>query len=462
MVRVRPGTLSFSSSQAAKDVLANKPGYGQLQKDPEMFFQSPNGAFSILSTPSNADHSRYRRLLSSGFSERAIRDQEAVLKTYIDLLIQGLHQRAKEGPQDMVAWFNWTTFDVIGDLTFDRPFDCLRNQAYHEWIPFVSGGVKATMIRSELARYPVIPKILTWLNRKTVLAAREKAFKFTEERVNHRMASATDRLDFLGYILRHGAKEREMSRAEIEATSSTLIIGGSDTTATLLAATVYYLLQNPDVKQNLVAEIREGFADEAEITIAAVSKLPYLLATLEETLRIYPPIALGSPRMLGTEGAMIGGYHVPPKVRAKEIHRKDVGLSRLITKYTRLMCSTAYTWLVIPHETFMTLSPSPLDAGLAMWHTKTMTNPPTFRSHWAHETALEESKSLHIQESLDEENESNLHLYSLAYAEMRLIMARLLWNFDLEIGPDIDAWIQQQKNWTLWEKPPLLVLLKPV
>lgn len=45
---------------------------------------------------------------------------------------------------------------------------------------------------------------------------------------------------------------------------------------------------------------------------------------------------------------------------------------------------------------------------------------------------------------------------------MRLIMARLLWSFDLEIGPDISTWLKQNKNWTLWEKPPLSVLVKPV
>jgi len=222
----------------------------------------------------------------------------------------------------MVAWFNWTTFDVIGELTFDRSFDCLRNQAYHEWIPFVFGGVKAIMIRSELSRYPLISRIMMWLDREKILAAREKGFRFAEERVNHRFASATDRLDFFSHILRKGGKEREMSRAEIMATSSLLILGGSDTTATLLAGTVYYLLQNPEVKQKLVAEIRSGFADEAEISIITVGKLPYLLATLEESMRIYPPVALGSPRIVGNEGAVIGGHHVPPKVRNYNLQKK--------------------------------------------------------------------------------------------------------------------------------------------
>jgi cytochrome P450 len=314
VVRIRPGALSFSGSQAAKDILTNQPGRGQLRKNPEVYVKSLNGEHSILSVPSDADHSRYRRLLSHGFSERAIRDQEPVVQSYVDLLIRGLHQRAKEGPQDMVAWFNWITFDVIGDLTFDRSFDCLRNQAYHEWIQFVFGGIKAIVIALELSRYPPMKSVLFRLFGKTVSAARKKSTQFTKERVDHRVASSTDRLDFLGYILRHKGKETEMSRAEIEATSGILVLAGSETTATLLSGTVYYLLQNPQIKQKLVAEIRDGFTKEDEINITTVSQLPYLLATLEEGMRIYPPVTLGSPRVVGEEGAVIGGYHVPPHV----------------------------------------------------------------------------------------------------------------------------------------------------
>ena len=90
---------------------------------------------------------------------------------------------------------------------------------------------------------------------------------------------------------------------------------------------------------------------------------------------------------------------------------------------------------------------------------RTTTRRLAFLSPWVHETASGEGKSPY-KEALCL-NLSNLYL-SLAYAEMRLIMTRLLWNFDIEIGPDIGTWIQQNKNWTLWEKPPLPVLLKPV
>ena len=52
-------------------------------------------------------------------------------------------------------------------------------------------------------------------------------------------------------------------------------------------------------------------------------------------------------------------------------------------------------------------------------------------------------------------------LPSLAYAEMRLMLARLLWKFYLEIMPDSIGW-DKQKVYVLWEKGDLNVKITEV
>lgn len=52
-------------------------------------------------------------------------------------------------------------------------------------------------------------------------------------------------------------------------------------------------------------------------------------------------------------------------------------------------------------------------------------------------------------------------LYSLAYSEMRLILALIMFSFDMVISEDCHDWIQQ-KNFLMWQKRPLKVYLKPV
>ena len=47
----------------------------------------------------------------------------------------------------------------------------------------------------------------------------------------------------------------------------------------------------------------------------------------------------------------------------------------------------------------------------------------------------------------------------LAYHEMRLLMAKILWHFDMELAPECREW-HRQRIMILWEKPPLMVKIK--
>ena len=315
VVRYSPNHVSFANPAAFKELLNNKPGRGQLMKDPKVYSTITSGAHSILSVPSDADHSRYRRLLSHGFSEKAMREQESVVMQYVDLLIQRLHEYSKNGPQDMVAWYNWTTFDLIGDLTFNESFDCLEKATYDPWIAFVFSNVKAGAILSGLKLFPFIDFLINKLFGKQINEKKEQNAAFTRRKVAGRLTANTDRTDFLGYVLRHKGKETEMSIPEIEATSSILVLGGSETTATLLAGVTYLLLKNPRVMNLLVAEITGKFKKEEEINIVSVNTLTYQLAVLEEALRLFPPVAFGSARVIPPQGDIILGYKISAGVR---------------------------------------------------------------------------------------------------------------------------------------------------
>lgn len=45
---------------------------------------------------------------------------------------------------------------------------------------------------------------------------------------------------------------------------------------------------------------------------------------------------------------------------------------------------------------------------------------------------------------------------------MRLILAKVLFNFDLELVDPKQDWMKGQRVFTLWEKPSLMVRLKAV
>jgi cytochrome P450 len=54
-----------------------------------------------------------------------------------------------------------------------------------------------------------------------------------------------------------------------------------------------------------------------------------------------------------------------------------------------------------------------------------------------------------------------LTVSSLAYHEMRLVMAKVLYAFDFELAPESDNW-KDQETFILWQKKPLMCKLKAV
>jgi cytochrome P450 len=49
----------------------------------------------------------------------------------------------------------------------------------------------------------------------------------------------------------------------------------------------------------------------------------------------------------------------------------------------------------------------------------------------------------------------------MAYHEMRLVMAKVLYAFDFELAAESDGWLEQN-TYVLWEKKPLICRLKAV
>lgn len=93
-----------------------------------------------------------------------------------------------------------------------------------------------------------------------------------------------------------------------------LMLGGSETSATALSAVTYFLTSHPQVLSKLTNEILSSFQTEDDININTVQNLPYMLAVLDETLRLNPPLPHASPRVVHKGGDTFCGFFVPEGV----------------------------------------------------------------------------------------------------------------------------------------------------
>lgn len=255
-------------------------------------------------------HTRIRRQLGPSFSEKSLRSQEPLISRYVDLLIHRLRERTSQ-KVNLTDWLNFTSFDIIGDLAYAEPFNCLQDSKMHPWIEVTFDFMKAAVYIQILRWIPGALALMNALLPSELRKSRDYHMSLTSDKVRKRIAVGSDRQDFMNHIVSTMNEKDGLSVGELEATSEVIIIAGSETTATLLSGCFYYLLTNPLTYQRLVDEIRGAFTSEEEIGYESVKSCKYMTAVLDETLRIYPPVPTSMQRMVPEGGGYVEGKWVP-------------------------------------------------------------------------------------------------------------------------------------------------------
>jgi cytochrome P450 len=176
------------------------------------------------------DHRRFRRLQAHAFSEKSLASQEPLIQDYAQQFVDGLIRfSATDDTIDLGRWYNFATFDLIGDLAFGEPFDCLKTGVMHSWIALIFSLFEVVTIISELRKYPTVGSLLMLLIPPKMRNRFVNHKKLAAEKAERRMATVTDRPDFMTYIMRHNETEKGMTADEIKENASILIIAGSET-----------------------------------------------------------------------------------------------------------------------------------------------------------------------------------------------------------------------------------------
>jgi sterol 14alpha-demethylase len=100
-----------------------------------------------------------------------------------------------------------------------------------------------------------------------------------------------DMLDVL-VSLRKDDGSPHFSADEITGMFISMMFAGHHTSSGTAAWTLIELLRNPDVMQDVVAELDELYADGSAVSFQALREIPRLESALKETLRLHPPLVL--------------------------------------------------------------------------------------------------------------------------------------------------------------------------
>ncbi|KAG6034540.1 hypothetical protein E4U41_006500 [Claviceps citrina] len=265
-------------------------------------------AISVHMTRNKDDHTRRRKTWDKAFSTKALRDYEPRVVKYTHALLQQI-EHSQGMPFDASKWFNFYSFDVMGDMAFGENFGMLRSGQAHGFMKLVHKHmVLAGMFSHLIWMFPLF-RIMPILNREDICFQ-----EWIVKQVAHREKNRPDVPDVFSWLLSdfEGLENpQRQDRLNLQADMQLIAVAGSDTTATTLSSLFFLLATNKTECVKLQQEIDTCFPASTELDQSKLSKMKFLQACINEALRLFPPVPSGLQRMTPPEGLLIGERFVP-------------------------------------------------------------------------------------------------------------------------------------------------------
>lgn len=309
VVRIGPREISINDPNAVSAILG---GNSKCVKGP--WYTTAHGGkpprcLSLHVTIDMADRRARRRIWDQAFSVRALSGYEDELRKTTHAVMMQLEDQATKAsktsaPVSVDQWCMFYSFDIMGLLGFSRSFDMVEAGKFSNEAELLHGFMSTIMIlanvpyMAEFAR--VLPNPLQQFEDYTAKALRE--------RMQRKGDGQTGVPDIFAYLLdRDKESGWKHTWMELNADAGLIVVAGSDTSSSTLTMALHSLASNQKCYVRLREEIQGVFGKDVDpdliVDFDALGKeCPYLDAIINETLRLYPPVASGLQRETPANG----------------------------------------------------------------------------------------------------------------------------------------------------------------
>jgi hypothetical protein len=101
----------------------------------------------------------------------------------------------------MVRLYQYTTFDIMGDLTFGNTVGQLEGNQYSDWVQAVLDSIRSMPLAQFINYYPVLRNLFERFEPRVVDNKTYRHFRFAADCVDARLARGSDKPDIWSLVL---------------------------------------------------------------------------------------------------------------------------------------------------------------------------------------------------------------------------------------------------------------------
>jgi cytochrome P450 family 110 len=295
-----------SNPQALQQILTSDNSQFSVPSYLNKPFEPLLGKHSVI-TITGVEHQRQRQLITPPFHGERMRNYSQAIREVTE---KAIHPWEVGKTTCIRTVMQAITLRVIMQTVFGL-YEGQRAEELEKVVSVMMESGASSPLRAVLLYFSILQRDLgsltpwgTFLRRREL--ANQLIYAEIAERRENLDATRTDILSLL--MAARDETGQAMTDEELRDELMTLLTAGHETTATALTWAFYWIHKNPPVKAKLLAEIDSL---GGEFDTSAISKLPYLNAVCNETLRIYPVGMLTFPREV-KEKTVVCGYDLEP------------------------------------------------------------------------------------------------------------------------------------------------------
>ncbi|KUJ22174.1 cytochrome P450 [Mollisia scopiformis] len=318
-VRYAPNSLLVDSPEGFHDI------YDNLKKVKKAKSYKVHGQGNLIGIQDKAEYAWNKKIFQQGFSDTAIREHEPKVIKEIDTFIEKLSENEtpeKNGnnwtnPKNMALWCNWLTTDVVSKVVFTTSWDLMTSSANRGVTECFKTIVRLVGIlhywphqpTHEIGSLILLPH-LAWSVKDLMKYSKEVMASSKAARIED--PSIKDVFGFFSSVKDPNTGELALTPDSVRRNTANFIIAGSDTTASSIAATFFYLSHNPTAYAKVAQEVRSAFPSVASIRAGpTLNNCVYLRAAINESLRMSPVAPQPLWREAEEGGCLVDGELIP-------------------------------------------------------------------------------------------------------------------------------------------------------